>query len=280
MTTIKELITKLSNASGISGSEESVLDIVKNELSPFVDEFQTDVLGNLIAIKHGTKPSIMIAAHADEIGLMVKHIDDKGFISFVGIGGWFSQTLLSQRVILHTDNGPIVGVIGSKPPHIMEQSERDKVIKLDTMFIDVGCNSKDEVISLGINIGTPVSLDQDLAFLRNKNVTGKSLDNRAGLVAMIEAVKRTTSDHEIYAVATVQEEVGLKGARTATFALNPDFAIATDVTISGDHPGVTTKEAPAELGKGPAIIVADASGRGIITKKNVLKQIQTNLKEL
>jgi len=128
MSDIKSLLEKLSNAHGISGWEGSVQKIVREEISPYVDEVRVDKLGNLIATKKGDRPSIMIDAHADEIGLMVKQIDEKGFIRFIRIGGWFDQTLLNQRVIVHTSSGPVVGVIGSKPPHVMKDEDRKKVV--------------------------------------------------------------------------------------------------------------------------------------------------------
>jgi len=129
MSDIKSLLEKLSNAHGISGWEGSVLKIVQEEISPYVDEVRVDKLGNLIATKKGDRPSIMIDAHADEIGLMVKQIDEMGFIRFIRIGGWFDQTLLNQRVIIHTSSGPVVGVIGSKPPHVMKDEDRKKVVE-------------------------------------------------------------------------------------------------------------------------------------------------------
>lgn len=271
MSDIKSLLEKLSNAHGISGWEGSIQEIVSEEISPYVDEVRVDKLGNLIATKKGEKPSIMIDAHADEIGLMVKQIDEKGFIRFLRIGGWFDQTLLNQRVIIHTSSGPIVGVIGSKPPHVMKEEERKKVVEARDMFIDIGCSCPEDVEKLGIRPGTPISIDRTFASLQGDNVTGKAFDNRAGLVIMIEALKRTRSLSEIYAVAAVQEEVGLKGAKTAAFGLDPDIAIAADVTIPGDHPGIEKKDAPIEMGKGPVLVLADASGRGIIATPQVIE---------
>jgi len=221
----------------------------------------------------------MIEAHADEIGLMVKQVDEKGFLRFICIGGWFDQTLLNQRVIIHTRSGPVTGVIGCKPPHLMKDEERKKIIEGRDMFIDIGCTSQKEVEDLGILVGTPVSIDRTFATLQGDRVTGKAFDNRAGLVAMIEALKRTKSQSAIYAVATVQEEVGLKGARVAAFGLEPDVAIAADVTIPGDHPGIEKKDAPIEMGKGPVVVMADASGRGIIATPQVIEWIAGTARE-
>ena len=274
MTEMNDILKKLAEAHGISGREGEIRAIVEAELKQYVDEIKTDRLGNLIATKLGKKPSVMIAAHLDEIGLMVKHIEDEGFIRFSTIGGWFDQTLLNQRVILHTDSGVVYGVVGSKPPHKMKQEERGKMIKCEDMFIDAGVRNKEEAAQMGIAIGTPVTIDRHFVELKNDIVTCKAFDNRAGVAIMIEALKRVNTEFEVYAVGTVQEEVGLKGARTAAFGLEPDLAIATDVEIAGGHPGIEKKDTTIEIGKGPVITVSDASGRGIITPPSVLKWLK------
>jgi endoglucanase len=279
MSDIKSLLEKLSNAHGISGWEGSIQQIVKEEIAPYVDEIRLDKLGNLIATKKGELPSIMIEAHADEIGLMAKHVDEKGFIRFIRIGGWFDQTLLNQRVIIHTRSGPITGVIGCKPPHRMTDEDKKKVVKANDMFIDIGATSRKEVEDLGILPGTPISIDRAFSSLQGDRVTGKAFDNRAGLIVMIEGLKRTKSKSTIYAVATVQEEVGLKGARVAAFGLDPDVAIAADVTIPGDHPGIEMRDAPVEVGKGPVVVVADGSGRGLIATPQVIEWLAGTARE-
>ena len=154
---VKELLRKLSNAHGVSGSEGSVYAVIKKELKGHVDEIREDPMGNLIAIKKGNNFKVMLAAHMDEIGLMVKYIDEKGFIRFVALGGWYGPTLYNQRVILHGTRGPCFGVIGGKPPHMMDDEERKKGVKIDDMFIDVGAVNKEEVEYLGIDVGTPVT---------------------------------------------------------------------------------------------------------------------------
>ena len=279
MTDIKSLLEKLSNAHGISGREGSIQEIVREEISGLVDEAKTDVMGNLIGIRHGDRPSIMIEAHMDEIGLMVKYVDDKGFIRFIRIGGWFDQTLLNQRVMLHTPSGAITGVIGCKPPHVMKDEDKKKVIEARDMFIDIGCQSDKEAHELGIVPGLPITIDRSFAYLKGDRVTGKAFDNRAGLCMMIEALRQTKSKCTIYAVGTVQEEVGLKGAKTSAYGLNPDLAIASDVTIPGDHPGIEKKDSPLEMGKGPVITIADASGRGIIVAPQVVNWLTQTAKE-
>ena len=276
---VKELLKKLSNAHGVSGSEGSVYDIVKKELKGSVDEIREDAMGNLIAVKKGGKFSVMLAAHMDEIGLMVKYIDDKGFIRFVTLGGWYAPTLYNQRVIFHGSKGQVYGVIGGKPPHMMEEEEKKKGIKTDDMFVDVGAKNADEVWELGIAVGTPVTVDREFAELANGRVTGKAFDNRAGVAMLIKAVKAMKSPHTVYAVFTVQEEVGLKGARTSSYTLDPDCAIATDVTIPGDHPGIEKKDANIEMGKGPVITIVDAGGRGLIASRALVTWLSGTAKK-
>ena len=275
MSDLKELLERLSNAHGVSGYEGSVRQIIEDEIKPYVDEIKTDKMGNLIATKKGSKPALMLAAHMDEIGLMVKFVDENGFCRFTKTGGWFDQTLLNQRMILHTENGPVYGVLGSKPPHAMKEDESKKVVKAEDMFIDVGATSKEDAEKLGVKVGTPVTSDVEVKPLGNDMITGKAFDNRAGCVMLIEAVKQMKDvKATIHAVFTVQEEVGLKGAKTAAFGLNPDVAIATDVTITGDHPGIEKKDSGNEIGKGPSVTVSDADGRGIIVPESVLKWLK------
>ncbi len=274
MEDVVSLLKKLSDAHGISGYEDEVREIVKAELEDVVDEIRVDRMGNLICVKNGSEFKEMIAAHMDEIGFMVKHIDDKGFIRFTPIGGWFDQIALGQRVILHGNKGKVYGVIGSKPPHLMKGDERKKTVELKDMFIDVGASSKDEVLDMGIEVGTPITIDRELVRMGRK-VTGKALDNRAGLAMMILALKETKSDATIFAVGTVQEEVGLKGAKVSAFAIEPDVAIATDVCIAADFPGTESAHMDVKLGKGPAITIADASGRGLIASRKVLEWLRS-----
>jgi putative aminopeptidase FrvX len=271
---VRELLKKLSNAHGVSGSESSVFTIIKKELKGYVDEIYEDPMGNLIATKRGNPFTVMLAAHMDEIGLMVKYIDDKGFIRFVALGGWYGPTLYNQRVVLHGTKGKYLGVIGGKPPHMMEEEDRKKGVKIDDMFIDIGASSPEEVEYLGIEVGTPVTIDREFTPLAYNRVSGKAFDNRAGVAMLIKTLKQTDSPLTIFGVFTVQEEVGLKGARTSAYGLDPDCAIATDVTIPGDHPGIEMKDAPVAMGKGPVITIVDSSGRGLIASRKMVKWLK------
>lgn len=271
---VKELLRKLSNAHGVSGSEGSVFSIIKKELKGHVDKISEDTMGNLIAEKKGNKFKVMLAAHMDEIGLMVKFIDEKGFLRFVALGGWFAPTLYNQRVVLHGTKGQCHGVIGGKPPHMMDEEERKKGVKVDDMFIDVGACNREDVARLGIEVGTPVTIDREFTELANNRVTGKAFDNRAGVAMLIKTMQQLDSPFTVYGVFTVQEEVGLKGARTSAYMLDPDCAIATDVTIPGDHPGIEMKDAAVEMGKGPVITIVDSSGRGLIANRKIVKWLK------
>lgn len=261
------LLIKLSNAHGLSGCEADIRDVIKEELDGHVDEFRTDRLGNLIAVKKGGDLSIMLAAHMDEIGLMVQSIDEKGFCRIAPVGGWYGPTLFTQRVVLHGRSGTVTGVVGAKPPHVMKEEERKKELKIEDMFVDVGATSEEEVRALGIEIGTPVTIDRECTTLSNGRITGKALDDRAGVAILIRTLQQLESPHTIYAVFTVQEEVGLKGAKVSAFSLHPDCAIALDVTIAGDHPGIEKKDSTVAVGEGPVIELASASGRGLLSSR-------------
>ncbi|MBI5460407.1 M42 family metallopeptidase [Methanobacterium sp.] len=267
---MKQLLEKLSNASGVSGFEDEVRNLMMEELKGHVDDLAVDNMGNLIATKNG-KPDgkkVMLAAHMDEIGLMVRYIDKEGFIKFSKLGGINDQMLLNQEVYIHSNGEKTLGVVGSKPPHRMKAAEKKKPVQYENMFIDIGASNKEDAEGM-VNVGDPITIKQKFAELKNDLVMGNAMDNRVGCAIMVEVMKRARSDATIYGVGTVQEEVGLKGARTAAYRINPDMALALDVTISGDHPGMKEEDAPAKAGEGPCIILTDASGRGIITHPQV-----------
>ncbi|HTX61013.1 MAG TPA: M42 family metallopeptidase [Methanobacterium sp.] len=277
---MKNLLERLSNAPGISGFEDEVRDLMISEIKGHVDEINVDPLGNMIAVKKGNPSSkkIMLAAHMDEIGLMVRFIDKEGFIKFSTIGGISDQMLLNQSVCIKSEKGDVIGVIGSKPPHKMKESERKEVVKYDNMFIDIGAKNREEAEEM-VDVGDPIIIRQEFEELRNGLVKGKALDNRVGCAILIEVLKRAETNATIYGVGTVQEEVGLKGAKTSAFSINPDMALALDVTISGDHPGIKEEDAPAKAGKGPVIVLTDSSGRGLISHPTVKKLLISTAEE-
>jgi len=268
---LDEILEKLSNACGIAGREEEVGSLMKKFLKPHVDEIEEDILGNVIGIRKGKKnaPKLMLAAHMDEIGLLVKNISRQGFLQFMKIGGIDDRILLAQKVMVHTEKGPLHGIIGSKPPHIQKEDERKKIVTYDELFVDIGAENQEEAKKMGVKIGDPIGFDIKYAKVGKDIVIGKAFDDRVGCAVIVEAMKRLEkAECTIYAVGTVQEEVGLRGATTAAFGIYPDVAIALDVTVAGDVPGVKEVEAPIKLRKGPAIEVADA---GLITHPKVLR---------
>ena len=266
-----KLVEELCMTPGISGFEEKIAEIIKRELKDVADKIEVDKMGNLIATKKGSSkkgPTVMLASHMDEIGLMVSYIDDNGYLKFATIGGINDQMLMNQTVVIHSKNGDVTGVIGSKPPHVTKPEEKKKVVPYDEMFIDIGAKDKEQAEEM-VSIGDPITFKTWFEAFPNNLVMCKALDNRLGCYVMMEVLKRVDSKATVYGVGTTQEEVGLKGAKVTSYKLNPDMAFALDVTLSGDHPGIKPEEAPVVIGKGPAVILIDASGRGIITPKYI-----------
>ena len=257
------ILKKLSEAVGVSGHEFEVKRVIIEEISDVVDEWRVDSLGNIIALKKGggNGPKIMISAHMDEIGLMVTHIDKRGFLRFTGVGSWNERILPGQRVIVCAGDIKVRGVIGAKPPHLMTPEEKKQVIEMKKLFIDIGATSSDEVKELGIKVGSIAVLDREVVRLGGTDrVTGKAFDDRVGVTSLIFALKLLSDvehEAEVYSVFTVQEEIGLKGATVSAFAVKPDVGIAVDVTTANDIPEVDEKDWVTELGKGPAIKVMD-----------------------
>ncbi len=266
---MKQLLKKLSEAPGVSGNESKIKEIIIEEIKSFVDEIKEDSMGNLITMKKGSgKFNFMIATHMDEIGFMVKHIDEKGFISFETIGGIDSRSLGSQRVSIHSSKGDILGVIGLKPPHITTQEEKDKALKAEDLRVDVGVNSREEVENLGIKPGDSITRDISFASLGKENIVScKSFDNRAGCTVLIEIIKKIKNpDYNLYGVFTTQEEVGLRGAKTAAYGIDIDFALIIDSTTAGPIPKTEAEKVTITIGKGPSIDLMD---RGFILSEKV-----------
>jgi endoglucanase len=276
---IQENLEKLSNACGVTGREEDVRNLMITLMKPYADQVVVDKMENVIALKKGKKnaPKVMLAAHMDEIGLMVKTISKEGFLQFTKMGGIDDRILNAQKVLVYTKNGPLNGIIGSKPPHIQKEEERKKIIAYDELFIDIGAESKEDAAKMGAKVGDPVGFDIKYAKIGKDTVIGKAFDDRVGCAVMIETLKLLEkTDCTVYAVGTVQEEVGLRGAATAAFGVDPDVGIALDVTVAGDVPGVREFDTTVKMGKGPALTVTDS---GLITHPKVLRLLLDTAEE-
>lgn len=259
------MLKDLTDARGVPGNEKEAREVMEKYIKPYADDVYTDNLGSLIAEKRGNKkgPKIMVAGHLDEVGFMVTRVDDNGFVYFQTVGGWWSQVMLAQRVTIMTGAGDVTGVIGSKPPHILTPEQRKKPVDIKEMFIDIGASSKEEAAEFGVKPGDSVVPYFEFTQMNNeKMLLAKAWDNRIGCAIAIEVLKRLKKEKHpnvVYGVGTVQEEVGLRGAKTSANLIQPDIAFGVDVGIAGDTPGVTAKDAQASMGEGPQILLYDAS---------------------
>ncbi|UAL51255.1 M42 family metallopeptidase [Bacillus sp. CMF21] len=260
-----QMLKDLTDAKGIPGNEREPREVMKKYITAYADEVTTDGLGSLIAKKTGKEggPKIMVAGHLDEVGFMVTQIDDKGFLRFQTVGGWWSQVMLAQRVTITTKKGDVTGVIGSKPPHILPPEMRKKPVDIKDMFIDIGASSREEAMEFGVLPGDQIVPYFEFTVMNNeKMLLAKAWDNRIGCAIAIDVLKGLKdAEHPnvVYGVGTIQEEVGLRGARTSAHAIQPDIGFAVDVGIAGDTPGISEKEASSKMGEGPQIILYDAS---------------------
>jgi endoglucanase len=258
-----QLLKELTEAHGIPGYESPIREIIKRHLNQF-GTLSQDKIGSVICQKDGTSknPRVMVAGHMDEIGFMVKHITQEGFIKFLPLGGWFDQVLLGQRVIIQARKGEVVGVIGAKPPHMLSSEDRNKVVEKKDMYIDVGATSKSEVDDAGVHLGDPIIPLAGFTMMANgKTYLSKAFDDRVGLAMIVSALNELQSlehPNTIFSVATVQEEIGVRGAATSVHAVDPDVAIILEVDIAGDVPGIKAEESSIKLGKGPTILIYDA----------------------
>jgi endoglucanase len=257
------LLKDLTETSGVPGYEAPIRSLVRKYLEKCGDLTQ-DKIGSVICRKVGAseKPRIMLAGHMDEIGFMVKQITPEGFLKFVPLGGWFDQVLLGQRVIIQTKKGDVVGVIGAKPPHLVSPDERDKVVKRKDMYIDIGACSKDEVEKAGIRLGDPIVPRADFVELvGGSTYLSKAFDDRVGtalVISTLQGLQNIEHPNTVYGVATVMEEVGIRGATTSVRAVDPDVAIVLESDIAGDVPGIKPDESDIKLGQGPTIVLYDA----------------------
>ena len=254
------LLARICKTPGAPGFEDRVRALVLKEIEGLVDDVRVDHLGNVIARKRGRSPErrVACAAHMDEIGFIVTHVDDKGFVRFHTLGGFDPKTLTAQRVIVH-GRRDVVGVMGSKPIHLMRPEERSKAVPIKDYFIDLGL-AKEEVDEL-VRVGDPITRERELIEM-GEAVNAKSLDNRVSVYILIEALRALKGrdiPYDFYALFTVQEEVGLRGAFTAASQVDPDYAIGLDVTIAFDVPGAQPHEAVTRMGGGAAVKVMDGS---------------------
>lgn len=253
-----DLLKRLSEAPGVPGREETIRAMVREALQGYVDEIEVDRLGNIIAHKRGFGPKVVVAAHMDEIGFLLSHVDEEtGYLRIEPVGGFDARTLIASRVVVHSERGPLLGLIGIKPVHILTEEERKKEIRIQDLFVDVGLPGKE--VKERVRVGDPVTLYQRCEEV-GELVSGKALDDRVGVYVGVEALRRLGSHRaDIYFVGTVQEEVGLRGARTSAFAIDPDIGVALDVTLACDMPGVPPHEQVTKLGKGVAVKVKDSA---------------------
>ncbi len=251
-----DLLAELCRTPGAPGHEEEIRRVVARELAPLADETWTDPLGNFVARKAGSGPRLMLCAHMDEISFMVQHVEESGFLRVLPLGGFDAKTLTAQRVIVH-GREDLLGVMGTTAVHLMSDEDRKRAPKLEDFYVDIGLPV--ERVRELVRPGDVVTRERELSRL-GELVTSKSLDNRAGLYVMIEAM-RALGDHdcEIFAVAAVQEEVGLRGARVAAARIRPDVALAMDITLANDGPGTPAHQQVSIVGGGAAIKVYDTS---------------------
>ncbi len=259
------LLKEVTEANGISGYEDEVRNIMTRELEPISDSVEYDKMGSVLGCKKGSadRPRVLILGHLDEIGFMVKEITKEGYIKFLPVGGWWGHVALGQRMRIMTSKGPVLGVTGAAPPHLLLPKDREKVLEIKDMFIDVGTQEKFDVVKkLGVRLGDPIVPDSQFTIMGNKKMyMGKAFDNRVSCAIAIDVLRklgRIKHASTVYAGASVQEEVGLRGAATVAHMVEPDVCIAVDTGVAQDVPPAGFSKAE-KLGSGPAILFYDAS---------------------
>lgn len=265
-----ELLQELTETSGVPGYEDRIREIVRRELEPEVDELRTDSMGNVVGTIEGdSETEVVVAAHMDEIGFMVRHVTEEGFVQVDALGGWDARVLKAQRVTIHTEEEDITGLIGSVPPHTLDEKQLEETPEVEDVYIDLGLDG--ETAQEKVSKGDLVTLEQTTEQV-GETVTGKALDDRVCLFAVLEAARRIEDPEvTIHFAATVQEEVGIRGAQTLGFDLDPDLAIALDVTVANDVPGFEPGEQVTKIGEGTAIKLKDSS---VITTPKVHRRMQ------
>lgn len=256
-----DFLKRLLDAPGPSGFETAAARVWRAEAESAGARVSTDVHGNSLATVGKGGPRVMLAGHVDEIGVMITHVDDDGFLYIDGIGGWDPQVLVGQRIRFLTRRGDVMGVVGKKPIHLMKPEEKEKATKLSELWVDVGARDRDDATARGIRVGDPGVIDAGLVELGNGLIASRAIDNRIGAYVVLEAVRELGKDvaalrSEVTAVATTQEEIGYHGggARSSAFQLDPQVALVVDVTFSTDAPGIEKKQVGEhKLGSGPVL---------------------------
>jgi len=271
---LKQLLKELSEMHAPTGDEEEVASFMAKELSKTGFEVKRDVLGNVIAKKGNGKKKILIAAHMDEVSLVVLGITKEGFLKFTKVGGIYDGILPNARLIVHGKKN-ILGVIGMKPPHIMKDEEIKKLQEYEQLYVDIGVKDKAAAEALGIRPGTHMTYDSRFAEMEGGKVVGKSLDNRVGCAILLKlAEEMRRPDCTLYLVGTIREETGLFGAGTASFGIDPDLAIAVDVTITSGTPDMSEDTIPVKMEHGASLSVVEGGGRGLIMSKKLIEWIE------
>jgi endoglucanase len=260
---IQQLLKEITEADGVPGYESDIRAIMRRYLEDTAD-IEQDKMGSFIG-KHvgdGERPRVMLAGHMDEIGFMVKMITKEGFVRFVPLGGWWDQVLLAHRVVIKTAKGDLIGVLGAKPPHLIDAEERKKIVEKKDMYIDIGAASEEDAREMGVRPGDPIIPVSEFTVMANpKWYLSKAFDNRVGCALAIQALRQVAKEghpNTVYAVGTVQEEVGLRGAKTSAHVIAPDVAFILEVDIAGDVPGIKPEESSVKMGGGPTLLVYDA----------------------
>ncbi len=254
-----DLLGRLDGAIGVSGDEAAVAAVMREELAGFHDEHAEDALGNNYFVKRGVEgaPTVMLCAHMDEIGFIVQSVEDEGFVRIAPVGFHDARMVVGQRLTIHAEGGPADGVAGAKPAHVLSDEERAKVIPLEELFVDIGSSSSAETEEMGVRVGQLATFARPGMLLNGTRVfTGKAVDDRAGCAVMVEVMRRLSERDvvaTVCATAAVQEELGIRGATVAGFRVQPDVALAIDVTLCGDTPGIELSRVPIKFGRGPAI---------------------------
>jgi putative aminopeptidase FrvX len=259
----ESLLRELTDAPGPPGFEEAVRKVMVREMRPLADSIAYDGLGSVIATQGGRGPKIMVDAHMDELGGMVRRTTSDGFLTMQMLGGWLDQALVGQRWIIIGSKGPVHAVSGIRDVHVLPADARNQVFPRDSIFLDVGARNPGEVAAMGVSPGDPVVPDSPFVVMNGtQNYMGKAWDDRVGCAILIEAMRRLKGQphpNQLVFVATVQEEIGLRGAQSAVAVVKPDAAIAFEAGVAGDAPGSRPEETQAAVGRGPGIFLYDSS---------------------